>query len=216
MSMFSICREIVAQGGLDESLKSQCDAEASFTSEIGVLDRHFFQCIQQDHVIWAITEWTTEKAHNDAAESIMKVRRDDRVASAYFRPGLYFELFGKPVEAACREWAAGDAGLVVVCHGLVADRAFDGWGERVMARLDALGSPEGLLRLDTYWNYDSKREFVAFMRWRDETAYVAARDAHDHTPEERVFVEPGDRSDLASFCQFECRPLIFEEAATDA
>ena len=137
MTMQSICRQIVEEGRLEETLASQARAEASFTREIGVLRRRFFQCVQQPHVIWAITEWENEKAHNDAAESIMLVRRDDRVASAWFRPGLYFELFGRPVAEGTARWADGEPGLVVVCHGTVASRRRDGWTARLAARLAA-------------------------------------------------------------------------------
>ena len=135
MSMVSICRELVQEGRLTRDLEALGRAEASFTREIGVLDRHFFQCVQQPHLIWACTEWTSESAHNTAAAGIMKVRKDDRVASAHFRPGLYFELFGRPRPGLARRFSVGMPGYVVVCHGLVADRALEVWRSRVAARL---------------------------------------------------------------------------------
>jgi len=149
MSMFTICREIVAEGELQDSLDGMREAEANFTAEVGVLDRRFYQCVQQPHVIWANTEWTTEKAHNLAAEAIMKVRKDDRVASAYFRPGLYFEIFCLPVEAAWHDFEEGEAGFILLSHAVIADRAFDRWEERCRERLAALEPPPGLRRIHT-------------------------------------------------------------------
>jgi hypothetical protein len=93
MSMFSICTALVTDGKLDTTIEEMREAEKKFTPEIGVLFRRFFQCIAQPHVIWAITEWTSEKHHNGAAQSLMKHRRDDRIASILFGPEPYFEIF---------------------------------------------------------------------------------------------------------------------------
>ena len=223
MSMLSIVQTIVAEGGLPEMLRGQAAAEAGFTRAIGVLARRFYQCIQQPHVIWAATEWTGQAAHDAAAEGIMKIRRDDRVAAACFRPGLYFEIFGHPVEGACRAFGAGgtsagcsgDAGFVLVCHGTVADRSREGWRGRLAARVEqaCAAPPPGLLSLSVFENDHGLQEFVAFLGFRDEAAYAAARlpegaPAEARTLEERLFVEDG-RSDLSGYDQFECRPLTF-------
>ena len=93
MSIFSICTAFVTEGKLDETLTMLVAEEKKFTVEIGVLFRKFFQCTIQPHIIWAITEWKSEKHHNDAAQSIMKTRRDDRIASIQFGPEPYFEIF---------------------------------------------------------------------------------------------------------------------------
>ncbi|MFQ5865631.1 MAG: antibiotic biosynthesis monooxygenase, partial [bacterium] len=77
MSMFTICTAFVAEGKLQESLAKLTTSEKNFTREVGVLFRRFFQCTTQPHIIWAITEWESEKHHNDAAQSLMKERRDD-------------------------------------------------------------------------------------------------------------------------------------------
>jgi hypothetical protein len=226
MSMVSLVQAIVPDGKLVQTVADQARAEAGFTREIGVLARCFYQCIQQPHVWWAATEWTHQGAHDDAAEGLMKIRRDDRVAAACFRPGLYFEIFGRPIEAACRAWdgpvSAGrseQAGFVLVIHATVADKAFDGWAERVAARTAALDDapPDGLLSIQLYENYHGCREFVAFLGFRDEAAYAAAH----HAPgapedarrlEERLYVQ-APHSDLSGYNQFECRPLVFPAAA---
>lgn len=95
--MFTICTAIVQEGQLEKEVQNMKGAEKKFTREMGVLERDFYQCIQQPHIIWSNTKWTGEHAHNNAAESIMKVRRDDRIASAYFQPGLYYEVFCKEI-----------------------------------------------------------------------------------------------------------------------
>jgi heme-degrading monooxygenase HmoA len=224
MTMFSICREVVQDGRLEQDLAAMAKAEAKFTREIGVLDRHYYQCVQQPHLIWACTEWTTEKAHNDAAAGIMKVRKDDRVASACFRPGLYFEIFGRPVPGLCRRFApAGEeAGLIVVCHGLVADKRLAGWRARVAERLAALDAPAGLLEVTVHENVYAHAEFVAWVHWRDDEAYAAARAAAQPDDEARAVSPSGEveartleehlfiaapRSDLAAYDQTECRWL---------
>src|SRR3954463_821928 len=121
--MFSICKQILEHDKLEQSLQEYREAEKKFNAELGVKNRVFYQCIQQPHIIWANTEWISEGAHNRAAASIMKVRKDDRVAAAYFRPGLYFEVFTKRYEKASFETARGkEPGFVVVCHGVIADK----------------------------------------------------------------------------------------------
>jgi hypothetical protein len=222
--MFSIVETLIAEGELEQTLISQAEAEASFTREIGVLARRFYQCIQQPHLLWASTEWTGQAAHDDAAEGIMKIRRDDRVASACFRPGLYFEIFGRPIDNACRDFTGApstagcspDAGFVLVCHGTVADKGFGHWSERLAARVQSLSDapPEGLLSLQTFENYHGRHEFVAFLGFRDEAAYAAARVPENapkdaRTLEELLFVQ-APQSDLSGYNQFECRPLVFE------
>ncbi len=205
--MFSVCMQINEQDRLDEGLKQLAEAETQFTREIGVLDRRFYQCIQQPHVIWANTKWTTERAHNTAAADIMKVRTDDRVASAYFRPGLYFEIFAQEIEECALDQAEGrSAGLILVCHGLVADKRFDGWQARLVERMRYAAQHDEVLRSRTFYNYYSPREFVGFLEWSTEAAYEESREQHERTVEELLFVGEHD-SELAAYIQYECRHL---------
>ncbi len=74
MSMFSICMALVVEGTLPESIAGLKEAEGKFSAEAGVRFRRFFQCRVQPHAIWALTEWTAEKNHNDAAQSLMGPR----------------------------------------------------------------------------------------------------------------------------------------------
>ena len=80
VAMFTICTAIVPEGELKNQIGGFREAEKRFTREIGVLQRDFYQCIQQPHIIWSNTKWTSEKAHNDAAENIMKLRKDESLA----------------------------------------------------------------------------------------------------------------------------------------
>ncbi|MEE8353456.1 MAG: hypothetical protein V3S10_03285 [Dehalococcoidales bacterium] len=123
MSMFSICMAFVVEGTLAENIAGLKEAESKFSAKAGVRFRRFFQCRVQLHAIWALTEWTAEKNHNDAAQSLMGLRRDDRIAACRLGPEPYFEIF-------CREDAAlkvgefsDSLGLVVVAHGLANERA---------------------------------------------------------------------------------------------
>jgi len=210
MSMYSICTQLIAETELDATLAALAEAEKKFNAELGVLRRRFLQCNHQPHLIWANTEWTSEQAHNAAAKSLMEVREDDRVASAYFRPGLYWEIFGLPLAGAAFD-RGGSAELVIVAHGLVADRFVEGWTERVAARIAALEPPDGFVRAATWFNYACRREFVAFLEWRDEATYAAGRLHDERTVEEQLFVA-APRSDLAAYDQFECRPLDLRAA----
>jgi heme-degrading monooxygenase HmoA len=205
MTMYSLCTQLVEQGKLEAALISFAEAERRFTRELGVLRRRFLQCVPQPHLIWAATEWTSERAHNAAAQSIMQVRADDRVASAFFRPGQYWEAFALPVPGAQLD-GEGPAEHVIVARMLVADRCAQGWEERVAARFGALARPAGLVRAQLWQNYACRREAVAFLEWRDEAAYAAGRLVGERTVEEELLVA-APRSDLASYDQFECRPL---------
>lgn len=205
MTMFSLCTQMIAQGRLAETLAGMAEAEKRFTREIGVLQRRFLQCELQPHLIWAATEWTSEPAHNAAAKSIMQVREDDRVASAYFRPGLYWEAFALPVAGARLE-GEGPAERVVVARGLVADACAEGWERRLAQRFATLDRPAGLVRAQVWQNYACRREFVAFLEWRDDGSYAAGRMLGERTLEEALLVAD-PRSDLASYDQWECLPL---------
>lgn len=52
MPMFTICTAIIPDGELEKQVSGFREAEKRFTREIGVLQRDFYQCIQQPHIIW--------------------------------------------------------------------------------------------------------------------------------------------------------------------
>jgi hypothetical protein len=209
MPMFTICTAIIPEGELEKQINGFRDAEKRFTREIGVLERDFYQCIQQPHIIWSNTKWTGEKAHNDAAESIMKVRKDDRIGAAYFQPGLYFEIFCNEMdEVSYKSSDPMPSGIVVVCHGLVAVKKMEEWNKSVKETFKELHKVKGLGSCRTFYNYYNPSEFVGFMGWSREDAYQEHRMIGDLTVEEQFYtgLKTGS-SMLASFNQFYCKPL---------
>jgi hypothetical protein len=209
MAMFTICTATIPEGELEKQISGFHEAEKRFTREIGVLQRDFYQCIQQPHIIWSNTKWTSEKAHNDAAESIMKVRKDDRIGSAYFQPGLYFEIFCKEINQVSYEAPDKEpAGMVVISHGLVALKQLEHWNENARSISKDLHSVERLRYCRVFYNYYNPAEFVGFMAWSSMKDYQENRMIEDLTIEELVYtgLKKGS-SVLASYNQFQCNPL---------
>jgi hypothetical protein len=209
MPMFTICTAIIPEGELEKQIIGFRDAEKRFTREIGVLERHFYQCIQQPHIVWSNTKWTTEKAHNDAAQSIMKVRRDDRIGAAYFQPGLYFEIFCNEIEEVSYKSPNEKLPqMIVICHGLVAVKKLDQWNKIMREAFKDLCHVERLGFCRTFYNYYNPAEFVGFMGWNSQEDYQKHRMIDDLTIEERCYTGlKSGSSMLAGFNQFYCRPL---------
>jgi hypothetical protein len=206
--MFTICTAIVAEGELENQLKGFRDSEKRFTREIGVLERDFYQCIQQPHIIWSNTKWTSEQAHNVAAHSIMKTRKDDRIGSAYFQPGLYFEIFCKEIEEARYKGRSEKAEIIVVAHGLVAIKELEPWNQTTRKVCNDLASIEGLVSHRTFYNYYNPAEFVGFMEWTNQENYQRHRMIDDFTIEEHCYTGLRRGSSmLAAYTQFYCKPL---------
>jgi len=209
MPMFTICTVIVQEGQLEKELRGMSEGEKKFTREIGVLERDFYQCIQQPHIIWSNTKWTGEYAHNNAAESIMKVRRDDRIASAYFQPGLYYEIFCKEIdEVSYKSPSDKPYELVVVCHGLVALKKLDDWNKAIRELAKDSQSVDGLVFSRTFYNYYNPTEFVGLMGWASQEDYQKHRMIGNLTIEEHCYtgLKTG-ASLLAAFNQFYCKPM---------
>lgn len=213
MSMFSICMAFVTEGKLDETLEQMVLSEKNFTVEAGVLFRRFFQCTVQPHIIWAITEWTSERHHNDAAQSLMKKRRDDRIASILFGPEPYFEIFcNEERELKVGEFSE-DLNLVVIAHGLTNDRAKEKLLKLREDRLAKVAERLGWLRV--YHNIYNPDEFIAFLGFIDEESFNRVRDVGDFLLEEYLLTglrKPFGMSYLASYNQFLCTPLLLMES----
>lgn len=206
--MYSICKQIIEKDALEKTLIEFAESERSFNKEIGVLDRKFYQCIQQPHLIWANTLWTSEGAHNKAAASIMKVRKDDRVAAAYFRPGLYFEIFANDVQSSNPRHDIVEENCVVVCHGIISDKfKSEVTKSRFQERISKLGDVPGLLSCELYFNNYAAQEFVAFVNWTSHEIYLEQRVRNERTIEEILFV--GEKPyELSSYIQYEACPYI--------
>jgi hypothetical protein len=205
MSMFSICTDFIPEGKLQESLAEYASAEKKFTAEIGVLFRRFFQCAAQPHIIWAITEWQSEKHHNDAAQSIMRKRRDDRFASILFGPNPYFEIFCKE-EKELRIGNFDDSlNFVIVASGLINSKARDKF--LALRKERTAEMQEKLTWLGTYHNIYNPDQFIAFLGFRDEEAFKQVRQVGDLLLEEYLFTglrKPLGMSFLAGYNQFIC------------
>ena len=208
--MFSICTAYIENGKLDETLKAYSESEEKFTKEIGVLFRKFFQCKIQPHIIWSITEWESEKHHNDAAQSIMKIRRDDRFASIGFGPEPYFEIF-------CNE----DEGLkvgnflesyeyIILIHGLISDKVKDSYVKLRKERIEEY--KEKLQWLSVFYNTYNSDEFIIILGFNNEDYFSKIRKINDLYLEEYLFTglrNPLGMSFLANYNQFICRPIKF-------
>jgi len=206
--MFTICTAFVAEGKLDETLTGLASSEKGFTREIGVLFRRFFQCTTQPHVIWANTEWESEKHHNDAAQSLMKKRRDDRFASIPFGPDPYFEIFCNEEKGLRVGEFSDDLGFMIVAHGLIGAKARESFLKLRKERTAELA--EKLCWLSTYHNIYAPDEFVAFLGFVDEESFNQVRRVGDFLLEEYLFTglrHPMGMSYLAGYNQFICTPL---------
>lgn len=208
MSIFSICTAFASEGQLEEAVAGIAAAEAKFTPEIGVLSRRFFQCTTQPHIIWANTEWISEKHHNDAAQSLMQQRRDDRFASILFGPDPYFEIFCQEEEGLRAGDYSNDLGSIIVAHGLIAAKSRDAFLELRQERTEEWRDRLPLLK--TYHNTHAPDEFVAFLGFPDEAALSEIRQVGDLLLEEYLFTglrAPMGMSYLAAYNQFVCHPL---------
>jgi hypothetical protein len=208
MSMFTICTATVSEGELDKQINGFREAEKRFTREIGVLEREFFQCIQQPHIIWSNTKWINEKAHNDAAQGIMKVRKDDRIGAAYFQPGLYFEIFCNEIDEIHYKANTRLPDLVVICHGLIATKKLDRWNKNIRDLSEDAQSINSLHFCRAFYNYYNSAEFIGFMGWSNLETYQENRMIGELTIEEHLFTGlKSGSSMLAGFNQFYCKPL---------
>jgi hypothetical protein len=213
MSVFTICTAFVAAGKLNESLAEMTASEKKFTPEIGVLFRRFFQCTTQPHIIWAITEWKSEKHHNDAAQSLMKKRRDDRIASILFGPDPYFEIFCQEEKTLGVGEFSDKLRFQVVAHGLVNTKARESFVNLRQRRVAE--TAEQLQWLRIYHNIYNPDEFVAFLGFANEETFNQVRSVGDFLLEEYLFTgirKPLGMSYLAGYNQFICAPLFLTES----
>lgn len=212
MSVFSICTTFVAEGKLNETLTAMIASERKFISEIGVLFRKFFQCMAQPHIIWTVTEWKSEKHHNDAAQSIMKTRRDDRIASIQFGPEPYFEIFCNEEKGLGVGEYFDRLGFIVIAHGLMNTKAKE---QFLKLRNDRIAEvTERLDWLRIYHNRYNADEFVALLGFFNEEAFNGIRSVGNSLLEEYLFTglrKPLGMSYLASYNQFICTPLSLAE-----
>jgi len=204
--VFTVCTTFIADGSYDREMAALHEAEQSMAASPDILFRRHFQSETQRQLLWSVTQWRSEERHNATAQSIMKTRRDDRVASAAFEP--YYETFCDEVEGMRVGRHSAQLRFVVVGHGLIDPRT----------RVDYLGRRGAALRklrgrfdwLRVFQNRYQPDEFFFFMGFKSRADYERARSVGPLTLEETLFTglaAPGRMSLLASYNQFPCRPL---------
>ena len=206
--MFSICTAYIENGKLEETLKQFSESEKKFTKEIGVCFRKFFQCLIQPHIIWSITEWDSEKAHHDAAQSIMQTRRDDRFASIAFGPEPYFEIFCDEDEMLKIGSFSEDYEYIVVIRCLISERVKDKYFELRHKRIEEF--KEQIQWLSVYHNTYNMNEFVAYMGFLNRDEYNNIKRPNDLFLEEYLFTglrNPLGMSYIANYNQFICKSI---------
>jgi hypothetical protein len=183
-------------------------SEKAFTREIGVLFRKFFQCTVQPHIIWAITEWMSERYHNDAAQSLMTKRRDDRIASIPFGPEPYLEIFSSEKSELNVGEFSNELSFIAVAHGLIDDKSADRFLRLRKERLDEVAEKLPWLRI--YHNNYNRAEFVALIGFEDEESFNRVQNVGDFLLEEYLLTglrQPFGMSYLAGYHQFTCDQL---------
>ena len=208
--MFSICTAYIEDGKLEETLNQFSESEKKFTKEIGVRFRKFFQCLIQPHIIWSITEWDSEKAHHDAAQSIMQTRRDDRFASIGFGPEPYFEIFCDEDKMLKIGRFSEDYEYIVVIRCLISEKAKNKYFEIRNKRIEEL--KEQIQWLSVFHNTYNMNEFVAFMGFLNRDDYNKIKRPNDLFLEEYLFTglrNPLGMSYIANYNQFICKSIKF-------
>ncbi|MHA2304953.1 MAG: hypothetical protein ACXACU_06120 [Candidatus Hodarchaeales archaeon] len=207
--MYSLCTAFIDNGKIEETLREIVKSEEKFTKEIGVLFRKFFQCQIQPHILWSITEWESEKHHNQAANSIMKTRYDDRFASIAFGPAPYFEIFCEEEKSLRIGMFSEELAHIIIGHGLISEKAKEKYLKIREERINKYR--EKIPWLNIFYNTYNSYEFVVFMGFQDEDEYENIRNINDLFLEEYLFT--GLRKTLgmslvANYNQYICKHLV--------
>ncbi|MFX1464647.1 MAG: hypothetical protein ACFFBF_16615, partial [Promethearchaeota archaeon] len=148
------------------------------------------------------------EAHHDAAQSILKTRRDDRFASIGFGPEPYFEIFCKAEE----EFSVGNFsdsyGIFIVVHVLINDKVQEKYLKLRKERFEEV--KENLQWMRIFHNISNNLEFVAFLGFSNEEQFNQLRQLGDFYLEEYLFTgieEPFGMSCVANYNQFICKLL---------
>jgi len=198
--MFTICTDFVAEGEFDETLEQMILSEKNFTSEIGVLSRRFFLCTSQSRVIWFLTEWESEIHYNNAVQSIMKTRHDNRIG---------YQIFCNEDKKLGVGEFSDDLSHIVIAHGLMNTQAKE---SSLKLQENWVAKQAGKLSwLRIYRNSYNPDELVVFLGLVDEDVSNQVRSVGDFLQEEYLFSglrTPNGMSFLASYNLFICTPLL--------
>lgn len=208
--MYSICNGFYDQDRMTETLDSLQQAQAGFGSQAGVVRRHLFRCRFPTNLLWSVTEWVHEEAHHDAAQRILKTRRDDRIASARPDGSPYFEIFCERVHDLCVGRFSSDLTHAVVVHGTLSLEDVGSSWHRMAERFSMVRNR--LSWCEFFLNSRNSSEFVAFFGYADAASRHAQRLVGELTLEE--FLVCGLQSafsmaPIAGYNQFEAVPLCF-------
>lgn len=205
--MFTICTGFIQEGKKEEYMNKLKDDGKIFNNSIGVLNRSFFQCEYQSHIIWAITEWVSEKHHNDAAELLMKIRRDDRFASiSGGQP--YFEIFCAENESIKINACAHDINYMVIAYFTINEVCSGKYLEIRDSRINEIKGNINFMRV--FHNIYNSNEFVAFLGFKNKEEYESARNTNGLLIEEYLFTglkDPFSMSYVAGYNQFVCNRI---------
>jgi len=200
MSMFTICTDFVAEEEFDETLEQMILSEKNFTSEIGVLFRRFFLCTSQSRVIWSLTEWESEIHYNNAVQSIMKNRRDNRIG---------YKIFCNEDKKFGVGEFSDDLSHIVITHGLMNTQAKESFlkdqENRVAKQIEKLSW------LRVYHNSYNPDEYIAFLGFVDKYILNLVHRVGDFQLEEYLLIglrKPSGEAFLAGYDQFICTPLL--------
>jgi hypothetical protein len=211
--IYTICTAFIPDGKLEEKLANLAEAEKGFKVNPKVLSRLFFQSETQSQIIWAVTKWTSEAAHNAAAYGIMKIRFDDRTAAAAFPEEPYFEGFFTEDESIKAGVHTSKIGYVIVGRGLIADGRMADFLAIRERRFREVKDRFPWVRV--YSNIYNPSEFVFVLGFSSSETYEKNREVGDLFLEEYLFTgleKPLGKVMLASYNQFACVPLDLGEA----
>ena len=208
MTIFSICTAYIENGKIEKTIEEFAESEKKFTRDIGVIFRKFFQCTIQPHIIWAFTEWDSEKDHNNAAQSIMQTRRDDRFASIAFGPEPYFEIFCEEEENFNVGRYSDDFEIFIVVRGLINEKLREKYLDLRKVRIN--NEKNNLEYLRIYRNTYNSCEFIALLGFTNEDEFYKKRNVGDLFLEEYLFTglkNPLGMSYIANYNQFICKSI---------
>jgi hypothetical protein len=209
----TICTAFIPDGKLEEKLADLAESERGFETNPAVLSRIFFQCRTQSQIIWALTKWTSEAAHNSAAHGMMKIRFDDRTAAAAFPEEPYFEGFFTEDESIKAGVHTAKIGYVIVGRGLIADGRMADFLAIRERRFREVKDRCPWMRV--YSNIYNPSEFVFVLGFSSSESYEENRQVGNLFLEEYLFTgleKPLGKTMLASYNQFACVPLDLGEA----
>jgi hypothetical protein len=210
---FSICTAFIKDGELENNLQKMAEAEKKILERVkGIRLRRFFQCKTQSQIIWAITQWRSEGLHNTVAQSLMKTRRDDRIASISFGPDPYFEIFCQEQKDLRIGKFSAAFNYIIIGHGLINPNLKHKYTKLQKERFSNIKHGQ-IPWLRVYINKYNNTEFVFFIGFKNQAEFEKQKKMGEFHLLEYLFTgltKPFGMSLLAGYNQFVCAPLKFD------